>query len=90
MGLSCTVATDTSSLNSEPERSVFSVSKYPGLVIDGVTQVNIRTDGYGGSPRARVTLLFEIIDAIRNEFPMETGFCLGIKLNSSDYVVSIS
>ena len=50
-------------------------------------QVNLRTDAYGGSPRARTKLLFEIIDAIRNEFPSSSGFCVGIKLNSADYVV---
>lgn len=32
-------------------------------------------------------IVFEIIDAVRAEFPMSSGFCLGLKLNSSDYVV---
>ena len=35
-----------------------------------------------------MTLLFRIIDAVRKEFPQSSGFCVGIKLNSSDYVVS--
>lgn len=48
--------------------------------------VNIRTDSYGESPRARTKLMFRIIDAVRKECPASTGFCLGIKLNSSDYV----
>ncbi|KAL8283439.1 hypothetical protein RQP46_005849 [Phenoliferia psychrophenolica] len=48
--------------------------------------VNVRTDAYGGSPRARIKLLFEIINAIRKEFPTSSGFCVGIKLNSADYV----
>lgn len=51
-------------------------------------QVNVRTDSYGGSPLARMKLLFRIIDAVRKECPQSSGFCLGIKLNSSDYVVS--
>lgn len=51
-------------------------------------QVNLRTDSYGGSPRARTKLMFRILDAIRREFPISSGFCVGIKLNSSDYVVS--
>ncbi|GJN89166.1 hypothetical protein Rhopal_002140-T1 [Rhodotorula paludigena] len=49
-------------------------------------KVNRRTDDYGGSARKRLTLLFRIIDAIRLELPQEKGFCLGVKLNSSDYV----
>ncbi|GAA5907114.1 hypothetical protein JCM5296_003460 [Sporobolomyces johnsonii] len=49
-------------------------------------KVNRRTDLYGGTARKRLNLLFRIVDAIRAEFPQESGFCLGIKLNSSDYV----
>lgn len=33
--------------------------------------------------------MFRVVDAIRKELPVESGFCLGIKLNSSDYVVSL-
>lgn len=33
-------------------------------------------------------LLLQIVRAIRKEFPLESGFCVGVKLNSSDYVVS--
>ncbi|KAK4047695.1 hypothetical protein OIV83_005203 [Microbotryomycetes sp. JL201] len=47
---------------------------------------NLRTDEYGGSPRNRLRIVLDIISAIRKELPLETGFCLGVKLNSSDYV----
>lgn len=46
---------------------------------------NLRTDDYGGSPRARLKFLFEVIDAIRADLPRP--FILGVKLNSADYVV---
>ncbi|SCV71216.1 BQ2448_2804 [Microbotryum intermedium] len=49
-------------------------------------QTNVRTDAYGGSNLKRTKLLFRIIEAIRAEIPFSTGFALGIKLNSSDYV----
>ncbi|SGY50389.1 BQ5605_C001g00880 [Microbotryum silenes-dioicae] len=49
-------------------------------------KTNVRTDAYGGSNLKRTKLLFRIIDAIRSEIPFSTGFALGIKLNSSDYV----
>ncbi|BGP55352.1 hypothetical protein JCM8202v2_002952 [Rhodotorula sphaerocarpa] len=49
-------------------------------------RVNRRTDAYGGSARKRLTLLFRIIDRIRDEIPQQSGFALGVKLNSSDYV----
>ncbi|GAA5873899.1 hypothetical protein JCM8547_008635 [Rhodosporidiobolus lusitaniae] len=49
-------------------------------------KVNLRNDEYGGSARKRLTLLSRIIDAIRAELPQKSGFCLGVKLNSSDYV----
>ncbi|GAA6022576.1 hypothetical protein JCM10207_006591 [Rhodosporidiobolus poonsookiae] len=50
-------------------------------------KTNLRTDAYGGSARKRLTLLFRIVDAIRTEMPQASGFCLGIKLNASDYVL---
>ncbi|GAA5908252.1 hypothetical protein JCM6882_006783 [Rhodosporidiobolus microsporus] len=49
-------------------------------------QTNLRSDAYGGSARKRLTLLFRLIDAIRADFPQNSGFCLGVKLNASDYV----
>lgn len=48
--------------------------------------VNLRTDDYGGTPRKRMKLILRIVDAIRKELPMSSGFCVGIKLNSADYV----
>ncbi|KAK4701676.1 xeroderma pigmentosum group C-complementing protein, partial [Phenoliferia sp. Uapishka_3] len=48
--------------------------------------VNLREDSYGGSPRARMKLLLRIITEIRKELPIKSGFCVGIKLNSSDYI----
>lgn len=51
-------------------------------------QVNRRQDAYGGTARKRLTLLFRILDAIRAEMPQRAGFVVGVKLNSSDYVVS--
>lgn len=35
-----------------------------------------------------MNLLLAIVSAIRKELPTSSGFCVGIKLNSSDYVVS--
>ncbi|GAA5842558.1 hypothetical protein JCM11251_004903 [Rhodosporidiobolus azoricus] len=49
-------------------------------------KTNLRTDEYGGSARKRLALLFRIVDAIRAELPQSSGFCVGIKLNASDYV----
>ncbi|GAA5935721.1 hypothetical protein JCM10213_003671 [Rhodosporidiobolus nylandii] len=49
-------------------------------------KTNLRSDEYGGTARKRLALLFRIIDAIRAELPQESGFCVGVKLNSSDYV----
>ncbi|GAA5980561.1 hypothetical protein JCM11641_006681 [Rhodosporidiobolus odoratus] len=49
-------------------------------------KTNLRTDEYGGTGRKRLRLVFRIISAIRAEMPTEDGFCVGIKLNSSDYV----
>ena len=48
-------------------------------------KTNIRTDEYGGTPRARLRFLFEVIDAIRADCPR--SFAVGVKLNSADYVV---
>lgn len=31
--------------------------------------------------------MFKIIDAVRDRCPQSSGFCIGVKLNSSDYVV---
>lgn len=47
----------------------------------------MRKDLYGGSALNRMKIVFQIIDAIRDEFPVSSGFCVGIKLNSSDYIV---
>lgn len=52
-------------------------------------QTNLRTDDYGGNGRKRIKLLFDIADAIRKEFPLKGGFVLGVKLNASDYIVSL-
>ncbi|GAA5848100.1 hypothetical protein JCM9279_007453 [Rhodotorula babjevae] len=49
-------------------------------------KVNRRTDAYGGTARKRLALLFRIIDGIRAACPQGDGFCLGIKLNCSDFV----
>ncbi|GAA6049656.1 hypothetical protein JCM3770_005055 [Rhodotorula araucariae] len=49
-------------------------------------QVNRRTDVYGGTARKRLTLLLRIVAAIRAECPQASGFCLGVKLNCSDFV----
>lgn len=45
-------------------------------------KVNRRTDKYGGSPAARVKIVLEIIEAIREVTPK--NFCVGIKVNSVD------
>ncbi|KAH7720357.1 Protein T10B5.8 [Aphelenchoides avenae] len=46
---------------------------------------NKRTDSYGGSLRNRMRLITETYEAIRKVVPAETGFVVGIKLNSSDF-----
>lgn len=45
-------------------------------------KVNRRTDQYGGSPAARVKIVLDIIEAIREVTPK--NFCIGIKVNSVD------
>ncbi|KAI6176160.1 Oxidored-FMN domain-containing protein [Aphelenchoides bicaudatus] len=45
---------------------------------------NVRTDKYGGSVENRVRVIEEIYKAIRAKIPAETGFIIGIKLNSAD------
>ncbi|GAA5928505.1 uncharacterized protein JCM15063_003896 [Sporobolomyces koalae] len=47
---------------------------------------NLRTDEYGGTPRKRIALLLEIASRIRAEYPLSSGFVLGVKLNASDYI----
>ncbi|KAI1702148.1 NADH:flavin oxidoreductase / NADH oxidase family domain-containing protein [Ditylenchus destructor] len=46
---------------------------------------NERTDEYGGSLENRVRLNLEIYEAIRTEIPEETGFIVGIKMNSVEF-----
>lgn len=48
-------------------------------------EANLRTDEYGATPKDRLRLLFEIVDAIRKDSP--PSFCVAVKLNSADYVV---
>lgn len=47
-------------------------------------KTNKRKDEYGGSTKARLQIIIEIIDCIRKEY--KRPFVLGIKLNSTDYV----
>ena len=46
--------------------------------------VNLRQDKYGGSVEKRLTIVLEIVKEIRAKLP--ASFCVGVKLNSSDYV----
>ncbi|KAH7693226.1 Protein F17A9.4, partial [Aphelenchoides avenae] len=46
---------------------------------------NKRTDQYGGSVENRVRVILEIYEAIRKEIPAETGFIVGIKVNSVEF-----
>ncbi|KAI1722093.1 NADH:flavin oxidoreductase / NADH oxidase family domain-containing protein [Ditylenchus destructor] len=46
---------------------------------------NERNDKYGGSLENRVRLNLEIYEAIRKEIPVETGFIVGIKMNSVEF-----
>ncbi|KAI1730847.1 NADH:flavin oxidoreductase / NADH oxidase family domain-containing protein [Ditylenchus destructor] len=46
---------------------------------------NERTDQYGGSLENRVRLNLEIYEAIRKEIPEESGFIIGIKMNSVEF-----
>ena len=45
---------------------------------------NRRTDGYGGSPEKRLTLLKRLVREIRQVCP--PPYCLSVKLNSGDYM----
>ncbi|GAA5967667.1 hypothetical protein JCM3765_005845 [Sporobolomyces pararoseus] len=49
-------------------------------------RTNLRTDTFGGTRKRRVELLFRIADVIRQDYPLESGFVLGVKLNASDYI----
>ncbi|GAA5991482.1 hypothetical protein JCM5350_001627 [Sporobolomyces pararoseus] len=49
-------------------------------------RTNLRTDTFGGTGKRRIELLFKIADAIRQDYPLESGFVLGVKLNASDYI----
>ncbi|GAA6062097.1 hypothetical protein JCM10212_002347 [Sporobolomyces blumeae] len=49
-------------------------------------RTNLRQDAYGNSARNRLRLLFEVVDAIRQDRPIESGFVVGVKLNASDYI----
>jgi len=46
---------------------------------------NRRTDDYGGSPHKRMTLLRRLVKELRAVCP--PPLCLGVKLNSADYMV---
>ncbi|KAJ1346122.1 hypothetical protein KIN20_000827 [Parelaphostrongylus tenuis] len=46
---------------------------------------NKRTDMYGGSVRNRMRVIIEILEAIRREIDMSTGFLIGIKTNSVEF-----
>lgn len=48
---------------------------------------NRRTDEYGGTPEKRMRLLQRLIEEIRALCP--PPFCLSVKLNSADYMVSL-
>ncbi|WP_243770122.1 2,4-dienoyl-CoA reductase [Amycolatopsis acidicola] len=45
--------------------------------------VNRRTDGWGGSVRARARLLLEVVRAVREALP--AGVSVGVKLNTADF-----
>ena len=47
-------------------------------------QTNVRTDEFGGSPEKRIKIVLDILRKIREQLP--ASFCVGVKLNSSDYV----
>jgi 2,4-dienoyl-CoA reductase-like NADH-dependent reductase (Old Yellow Enzyme family) len=49
------------------------------------SKYNHRTDHYGGSLENRLRLIRETYEAIRKVVPVETGFVVGIKLNSGDF-----
>ena len=46
---------------------------------------NKRTDKYGGSLENRARIIIEIANSIRKELPTETGFMVGIKINSVEF-----
>uniref|UniRef100_A0AC35UC34 Oxidored_FMN domain-containing protein n=1 Tax=Rhabditophanes sp. KR3021 TaxID=114890 RepID=A0AC35UC34_9BILA len=46
---------------------------------------NKRTDKYGGSIENRTRLYVEVYEAIRERVPVETGFIVGVKLNSVEF-----
>ncbi|KIV89106.1 hypothetical protein PV10_08710 [Exophiala mesophila] len=46
---------------------------------------NKRTDKYGGSIENRARLIVEIAEAIRARLPSNSGFILGIKMNSKEF-----
>jgi 2,4-dienoyl-CoA reductase-like NADH-dependent reductase (Old Yellow Enzyme family) len=46
---------------------------------------NKRTDRYGGSVENRARIVVETYEAIRKEIPAETGFVVGIKMNSVEF-----
>uniref|UniRef100_A0A914DMX6 NADH:flavin oxidoreductase/NADH oxidase N-terminal domain-containing protein n=1 Tax=Acrobeloides nanus TaxID=290746 RepID=A0A914DMX6_9BILA len=46
---------------------------------------NKRDDRYGGPAENRARLVLEIYKAIRTEIPAETGFIVGIKMNSVEF-----
>ena len=48
-------------------------------------RTNKRTDEYGGSPKNRARIIVDIYNAIRKEIPAETGFIIGLKLNSVEF-----
>ncbi|KAI6243088.1 Oxidored-FMN domain-containing protein [Aphelenchoides fujianensis] len=47
-------------------------------------KINTRKDEYGGPVENRIRLVEEVYSAIRRELPPETGFVIGIKMNSAD------
>uniref|UniRef100_A0AC35G558 NADH:flavin oxidoreductase/NADH oxidase N-terminal domain-containing protein n=1 Tax=Panagrolaimus sp. PS1159 TaxID=55785 RepID=A0AC35G558_9BILA len=46
---------------------------------------NKRTDEYGGSRENRIRIVLEIYNGIREVVPSETGFIVGIKMNSVEF-----
>lgn len=46
---------------------------------------NKREDKYGGSVENRANVINEIYDAIRAEIPSDTGFIVGLKMNSVEF-----
>ncbi|KAK7212653.1 hypothetical protein V2G26_019831 [Clonostachys chloroleuca] len=48
-------------------------------------RTNNRTDEYGGSLENRARIIVELVDSIRAQVPISSGFVLGIKLNSVEF-----